>query len=334
MSRVFSMEPNSSQYFHLLSLAEQGQHPHFWFHDGDTVLSADGVYFRVHSVHIVPLSEILLQFFQDVPKLVHPQALYFLPQVKGGPLAWSCLLGLLYNKEKAVVNPSLGELLSITRLSIMYQFTRLKLWALACMRRDFFKDPEYMQIDSEETVEEKLENAINVFQAWWFPRFDLNNRTLAIYALARLDLSSYKMRQLQRDTLPQSWRIIAAARRALDLRYIDIVGQVAAIGAGRRDPSKFVAHSPSTCQKSLLNWMQDARGRDSDILRIFKRLQNAIPLGPVCRDCIHDARTFLRKAYEETSRNLPIYMGCHEQIIKDWTINQVLLDADGLLCPV
>lgn len=87
---------DTSTYSQLLSLAEQYQHPHFWFHDGDTLISTENVYFRIHSARVIPLSKTLSLIFQQLPG---SQALYFFPEAKGGHVAWSCLLGLIYSKE-------------------------------------------------------------------------------------------------------------------------------------------------------------------------------------------------------------------------------------------
>lgn len=82
-----------------LAIPEECKHPHFWFHDGDVVFSAESIHFKIHSHKVFPLSAIMFQVFEQSPKPVHPRGFYSLTELEGGYLGWSCLLGVIYNKE-------------------------------------------------------------------------------------------------------------------------------------------------------------------------------------------------------------------------------------------
>lgn len=312
-------------YSKVLALAEERQHPHFWFHDGDTLLSTEGIYFRIHGARVVPLSKTLSSLFEQVPD---SQALYFLPEVKGGLLAWSCLLGLIYSKEQATANPSFRELLSMTRIAAIYDFPRIQSWALACMRRNYFIDPEHIQAETQENTEEKLVQAIEVFRAWWFPQDNLNNTTLAIYALARLKPDVLWLYSLAQSIQPQMWQIIVATRKAMEARYIEIASCVSDIAVQDRESD---AHCKKTCQSWLVQWMHHARERDSDVLKVLRQLSTEDPPDTICQECINYAHAFLSEAYRETSHSLPVYTGLHKQKVESWDISPVLMDTDLLL---
>lgn len=216
----------------------------------------------------------------------------------------------------------------MTRVTMIYDFPRIQSWALACMRRNFFTNPEYMQADTPESEEEKLVHAIEVFRAWWFPRNDLNNRTLAIYALARLNPDSVWMYSLEQRIQPQMWQIIMATKKTMEARYTEITSHISDIALQNRESD---AHCPNTCQSWLVLWMRYAREQDCDVLKVLRQLLSETPPGPICQECIIDAHAFLSEAYKETSHSLPVYTGCHGQKVENWNISPALVDTDLLL---
>lgn len=220
----------------------------------------------------------------------------------------------------------------MTRVTVCYEFSRIRSWVLARMRCDFFKNPQFMQDDTgeDEGVSDKLNWAMEVLQAWWFPREEFHNRALAIYAFARLDLESERMKPLAKHFPSHTWKILVNARRAMLLRYDEIAAIAADICY---KPRVLDSHCRRTCPRRILNWMRRARARDSDVLRTLQCLPEDIP-SPICQACIDEVRTYLEQAYTETSCKLPIYTGCDNKKAEDWDIDPALINTTFLLSPV
>lgn len=291
---TIKIKPTSGSFRRRVVHDESLHHHYFWDDAGDFVFTADRkVYFCVKSAIFFGRSSKLVKLAGHCDNVLYLE--------KGTTHDWECLLGLLTNNDRARLEPTMREAISVYNMARWYDMPVLRTWAEMHLRHDYFYTPDEVRGHSEERAPRAIDGYEQIFGIPRGAGLDPCITTLAYYAaLINVEWDDDDEHDTFLELYPRAYQHIMHGRRKLLERYTVLLESLIQVP----DKCLHVDDAPMSCKEGLLEWFPVEQ--PEDVVGTIDYLLEEPPF-QCCDACCRQVEELVSEARDQVWSYLPRY---------------------------